>query len=202
MDCQHGVPVKITHGINALTSTEHPATPPPNDIPVDSTLSGFDVVLGETSLRDPTPVDFLVQPWAMSLSHLHHFWLIFLLSHIVSAMIDHTWMTVCPSGFAINNDRITVMYTNKFGKPNTESILCRHLALYLPQKCNVNVNVILLRGLKMGNVCHVKKAKRVEHIYDLTTLQQEQLKRVEMKNCCGVKAHALNDCHCSTFFPL
>ena len=200
MDCQHGVPVKITPGINASTSTEHPATSPPDDIPVDSTLSGFDVVPSETSLRDPTPVDFLVQPWVMSLSHSHHFQLIFLPGHIVSAMIDHTCMTVCPSGFAINNDRITVMYTDKFGKPNTESVLCCHLAPYLPQKHNVNV--VLLRGLKMGKVCHVKKAKRVEHIYDLMTLQQEQLKRVEMKNFCGVKVHALNDCHCSTFFPL
>ena len=200
VDCQHSVPVKITHGINASTSTEHPATPPPDDIPVDSTPSGFDVVPGKTSLRDPTPVDFLAQPWAMSLSHLHRFQLIFLPGHIVSAMIDCMCMTICPSGFAINNDRITVMYTDKFGKPNTESILCCHLAPYLLQKHNVNV--VLLRGLKMGNICHVKKAKRVEHIYDLTTLQQEQLKRVEMKNCCGVKAHALNNCHCSTFFPL
>ena len=158
------------------------------------------LITGEMSLRDPTTVDFLARPWVMSLSHLHHFQLIFLPGHIVSAMIDHTCMTVCPSGFAINNDRITVMYTDKFGKPNTESVLCHHLALYLPQKCNVNI--ILLRGLKMGNICHVKKAKRVEHIYNLMTLQQEQLKRVEMKNCCGVKAHALNDCHCSTFFPL
>ena len=169
VDCQHSVPVKITHGINALTSAEHPATPPPDDTPVDSTPSGFDVVPSEMSLRDPTPVDFLVQPWAMSLSHSHHFQLIFLPSHVVGAMIDCTCMTVCPSGFAINNDRITIMYTNKFGKPNTESILCRYLAPYLPQKHNVNI--ILLRGLKMGNIWHVKKAKRVERIYDLMTLQ-------------------------------
>ena len=101
------------------------------------------LITGEMSLRDPTPVDFLAQPWVMSLSHLHHFQLIFLPGHIVGAMIDHTCMTVCPSGFAINNDRITVMYTDKFGKPNTESVLCHHLALYLPQKCNVNI--ILLR---------------------------------------------------------
>ena len=49
VDCQHGVPVKITHGINASTSTEHPATPPPDDIPVDSTPSGFDIVPGDNA---------------------------------------------------------------------------------------------------------------------------------------------------------
>ena len=165
---------------------------------MDSTPSGFDVVPGETSLRDPTSIDFLAQPWAMSLSHLHHFQLIFLPGHVVGAMIDRTCMTVCPSGFAINNDRITVMYTDKFGKPNTEFVLCRHLAPYLPQKRNVKV--VLLRGPKMGAICDVKKAKRVECIYDLT-IQQEQLKKQEMKNCCGVVPHA-NDCRCSIFPPL
>ena len=107
----------------------------------------------------------------MSLSHSHHFQLIFLPGHIVGAMIGRTCMTICPSGFAINNNLITVMYTDKFGRPQTESVLCRHLAPYLPQKRNVNV--VLLSGPKMGDVCHVNKAKRVARIYNLTTLQQE-----------------------------
>ena len=90
------------------------------------------------------------------------------------------------------------MYTDKFGKPNTKSVLCHHLALYLPQKHNVKV--VLLRGPKMGAICDVKKDKRVECIYNLMT-QLEQLKKQEMKNCCGVVSHA-NDCRCSIFPPL
>ena len=69
--------------------------------------------------------------------------------------------------------------------------LCHHLALYSPQKWNVNV--VLLRGPKMGNICHIKKAKRVESIYDLETPQQEQLKKQEMKDYCGVEVH-INKC--------
>ena len=186
----------MTHGITAPTSTKRPATPLPDDIPVDSTPSGFDVVPGESSLREPTRIDFLAHPWAMSLSHSHHFQLVFLPGHIVGAMIGRTCMTICPSGFAINNNLITVMYTDKFGRPQTESVLCRHLAPYLPQKRNVNV--VLLSGPKMGDVCHVNKAKRVARIYDLTTLRQERLNKQDMGNCCGVEAHA-NSCRCSTF---
>jgi len=188
----------MTYGIKASTSAEHSATPPPDDIPMETTPSGFDVVPGEASLREPTPIDFLMEPWAMSLSRSHHFQLIFLPGHIVGAMIDRTCTTICPSGFAVNNDKITVMYTDKFGRPHTESVLCRHLAPYSPQKRNVNV--VILRGPKMGDICHVKKAKRVERIYDLETPQREQLKKQEMKNCCGVEAH-VNDCRCSTFPP-
>ena len=50
----------------------------------------------------------------------------------------------------------------------------------------------------MGDVCHVNKAKRVAHIYDLTTLQQERLNKQDMGNCCGVEVHA-NSCQYSTF---
>ena len=127
----------------------------------------------------------------MSLLHSHHFQLVFLPGHIVGAVIDCICMTISPSGFAINNDQITVMYTDKCGQPHTESVLCCHLALYSLQKHNVNV--VLLRGPKIGNVCHVKKAKRVECIYDLETPQQEQLKKQEMKDCCGVEVH-VNNC--------
>ena len=53
----------------------------------------------------------------------------------------------------------------------------------------------------MGVIFHVKKAESVKHTYDLTTPQQEQLKKQEMKDCCGVEAYA-NDCQCSIFHPL
>ena len=101
--------------MKASTSAEHPATPPLDDIPMETTLLGFDIVPGETSLREPTPIDFLAEPWAMSLLCSHHFQLIFLPGHNVGAMIDCMCATICPSGFAINNNKITVMYTNKFG---------------------------------------------------------------------------------------
>ena len=135
---QHSLPLKITHTINistALTFTERFTTPLPDDIPTESTPSGFDVVPGETSFsREPTAIDFLAEAWAKSLSLSHHFWLVFLTGHIDSAMIGHTCMTICPSGFATINDKITIMYTNKFGWPHTESILCHHLALHSPKK--------------------------------------------------------------------
>lgn len=160
------------------------------------TMSGFDVVPGEASIREPTPIDFLADPWAKSFSLSHHFQLIFLPGHDVAAMIDRTCMTVCPSGFVTDNDRITVMYTDKFGRRHTECVLCRHLAPYLPQKRNVNV--VLLLGPKVGEVCHVKTAKRVQRTYDLTTSQQEQLKTQEMKSCCGVEVH-IDGCRCIGF---
>ena len=200
---QHSLPLKITHTINistALTFTEHFTTPLPDDIPTESTPSGFDVVPGETSFsREPTAIDFLAEAWAKSLSLSHHFWLVFLTGHIDSAMIGHTCMTICPSGFATINNKITVMYTNKFGQPHTESILCRHLAPHSLKKCNVNI--IILRGSKVGVICHVKKAESVKHTYNLMTPQQEQLKKQEMKDHCGVEAHA-NNCQCSIFCPL
>ena len=128
IDHQHGPLLKISCGINVSTSTRCSATPLPNDIPVETTPSAFDIVPGEMSLREPTPIDFLAESWAKSLSHLHHFQLIFLPSHVVSTMIDCTCITMCPSNFAINNNWITIMYTDKFGCPHTKSIQCCHLA--------------------------------------------------------------------------
>ena len=184
----------------APTFTEHFTTPLPDDIPVESTPSGFDVVPGETSFsREATVIDFLVEAWAKLLLLSHHFWLVFLPGQIVGTMIGCTCMTICPSSFATINDKITIMYTNKFGQPHTESILCHHLAPHSPKKRNVNI--VILRGSKAGVICHVKKAESVKHTYNLTTPQQEQLKKQEMKDCCGVEAHA-NDCQCSIFHPL
>ena len=88
VDRQHSSPIKMTLATTASTSTACALTPLPDDTPMEMISSRFNVVPGETSVRAPTQIDFLVEPWAMSLSHTNHFQLVFLLGHIVSSMID------------------------------------------------------------------------------------------------------------------
>ena len=81
VDRQHGSPIKMTLATTASTSTArasiplptHALTPLPDDTPMEMISSRFDVVPGETSVRAPTQIDFLAEPWVMSLSHTNHF---------------------------------------------------------------------------------------------------------------------------------
>ena len=98
----------MTLATTASTSTTRASTPLPDDTPTEMILSGFDMVPGETSVRAPTQIDFLAEPWAMSLSHTNHFQLVFLLGHIVGSMVDRQCMTLCPSQFSLENDHITI----------------------------------------------------------------------------------------------
>ena len=50
VDCQHGLPIKMTLATTASMSTAHMSTPLPNDTPTDMVLSRFDVVPGKTSV--------------------------------------------------------------------------------------------------------------------------------------------------------
>ena len=68
----------------------------------------------------------------MSLSHMNHFQLVFLPGNIVSSMVNSQCMMLCPSQFSLENDHITVQYTDCKNAKHTESIFCQHLALYSP----------------------------------------------------------------------
>ena len=119
-------------------------------------------------------IDFLAQPWAMSLSHMHHFQLVFLLRHIVSSMVNCQCMMLCPSQFSLTNDHITIQYTDCKNAKHTESILCRYLVLYSPQKGGGSV--MFIKGARAGSVCSVKKAKRAQGTLDLITIKQELIR--------------------------
>ena len=135
----------------------------------------------------------------MSLSHTNYFQLVFLPGHIVGSMVDHQCMTLCPSQFSLENDRITVQYTDRKNAKHTESIFCRHLAPYSPQKGGGSV--VFIRGARAGLVCSVKKAKCAEGTLDLVTTEQELILKQDRHICCGVELH-VESCHCNTFLPL
>ena len=137
-------------------STAHVVTPLPDDTATETAPSGFDVVPGESSIREPTQIDFLVKAWATSLSRSHHFHLKFLPGHIVSSMVNRQCMTICPSGFSFSNDRITVKYTDQKNNKHTESILCQNLAPFSPQKGGGFI--MFTEGERAGTVCSALKA--------------------------------------------
>ena len=170
-----------------------------NDTATETAPSDFDVVPGESSIREPTRIDFLAKVWATSLSHSHHFHLKFLPGHIVGSMVDCQCMTICPSGFSFGNDRITVKYTDRKNNKHTESVLCRNLAPFSPQKGGGFI--MFTKGERAGIVCSVKKAKRSEGTLDLVNMEQEMIRKQDRHICCSVEAHA-ESCRCSTFPPL
>ena len=198
-DRQHGSPIMMSLVTTASTSTARMATPLPDDTPMDTVPSGFDVVPGETSVRNPTKIDFLAEPWAMSLSHTNHFQLVFLPGHIVGSMVDRQCMTLCPSQFSFLNDHITVQYVDRKNAKHTESVLCQYLAPYSPQKGGGSV--VFIKGARAGLVCSVKKAKRTEGTLDLVSIEQELIRKQDRHICCGVEAH-VESCCCITFPPL
>ena len=199
VDHQHGSPIKMTLTTTASMSPAHASTPLPNNTPIEIVSSGFDVVVGKTSVQAPTQIDFLVEPWAMSLSHTIHFHLVFLPGHIVSSMVDRQCMTLCPSQFSFENDRIIVQYTDRKNAKHTESVLCRYLAPYSPQKGGGRV--VFIEGARTGSICNVKKAKHAEGTLDLVTSKQELIVKQDRRTCCGVEAH-IELCRCTTFLPL
>lgn len=196
VDRQHGPPIKMTIATAPSTPTTRTATPPPNDT-TDITSSGFDVVAGESSIREPTRIDFLAEAWATSLSRSHHFQLTFLPGHIVGSMVDRQCMTVCPSDFSFDSEHITVKYTDRKNDKHHESVLCRYLAPFSPQKCGGNV--VFIEGSRSGVVCGVKKAKRAGGTLDLVTTEQELIRKQDRHICCGVEAHVESSCRCITF---
>ena len=144
-------------------------------------------------------IDFLAQPWAMSLSHMHHFQLVFLLRHIVSSMVNRQCMMLCPSQFSLTNDRITIQYTDRKNAKHTKIVLCQYLVPYSPQKGGGSV--VFIKGAKTGLVCSVKKAKHSEGTLDLLTIGQELIRKQDRHICCGVEVH-VELCHCISFPPL
>ena len=183
----------------ASMSTTHMVTPLSDDTPMDMVPSGFDVVPGETSVQNPTKIDFLAEPRAMSLSHTNHFQLVFLPGHIVSSMVDCQCTMLCPSQFSFLNDHIMVQYVDRKNAKHTESVLCRYLAPYSPQKGGGSV--MFIKGARAGLVCSVKKAKRTEGTLDLVSIEQELIRKQDRHICCGVEVH-VESCHCITFLPL
>ena len=179
-------------------STTHTVTPLPNDTATETAPSGFDVVPGKSSIREPTRIDFLAKAWATSLSCSHHFHLKFLPGHIVGSMVNHQCMTMCPFGFSFSNDHITVKYTDQKNDKHTEFILCWNLAPFSPQKGGGFI--VFTKGERAGTVCSVKKAKRSEGTLDLVNMEQEMIRKQDRHICCSVEAHA-ESCHCSTFPP-
>ena len=198
VDCQHSSPIKMTLTTTTSTSTARALTPLPDDTLMEMVSSGFDVVPGETSVRAPTQIDFLAEPWLMSLSHMNHFQLVFLLGHIVGSMVDRQCMTLCPSQFSLENDCITVQYMDCKNAKHTESIFRWHLAPYSPQKGGGSV--VFIGGARARLVCSVKKAKCTEGTLDLVTTEQELILKQDRHICCGVEPH-VESCHCNTFPP-
>lgn len=199
VDRQHRSPIKMTVTTTPSASTTHAVTPLPNDTATETALSGFDVVPGESSIREPTQIDFLAKAWATLLSHSHHFHLKFLPGHIISSMVDRQCMTICPSGFPFSNDCITVKYMDWKNDKHTESILCRNLAPFSPQKGGGFI--VFTEGERAGIVCSVKKAKCSEGMLDLVNMEQEMIRKQDRHICCSVEVHA-ESCRCSTFLPL
>lgn len=172
-------------------------TPPPDDILPETAPSGFVVDAGESSIREPTGIDFLAEAWAMQMSDSHHFQLTFLPGYIVGSMVDRQCMTVCPSGFSLGGDRITVKYTDRKNDKHTESVLCRYLGPFGPQKSGGKV--VFTQGARVGEVCGVKKANRAAGTLDLITTRQEIIKKQARRICCGVEVHCDGSCRCINF---
>ena len=61
-------------------------------------------------------------------------------------------MMLCPSEFSFENDCITIQYTDYKNTKHTESVFCRNLALYSPQKGDGGVAFI--KGVRAGWCCH------------------------------------------------
>lgn len=189
----------MTLPIAPKPTARRPTTPTYVEPTRDAVVSGLDVVPGESTAREPTQIDFLAEPWAASLSRTNHFLLIFLPGHTVGSMVDRQCMTLCPSQFSLQNDRIAVQYVDRKHTKHTESVRCQHLAPYSPQKGGGSV--VFIKGARTGSVCSVKKAKRVEGTLDLVTIEQDHISKEDRHNCCGIEAH-VDPCRCSTFPPL
>ena len=175
------------------------ATPLPDDTPVETVPSGFNVVPGETSVWEPMQINFLAELWVMLLSHMHYFQLVFLPGHIVSSMVDHQCMMLCPSQFSLTNDCITVQYMDRKNAKHTESILCQYLVPHSPQKGGGSV--VFIKGARAGSVFSVKKAKHAQGTLDLITIEQELIRGQDIHICCSVERH-VESCCCITFPPL
>lgn len=191
--------LSIAPNSTARMPTPRMSTPPFQEPPRDAATPPFDVVASGPTIREPTKIDFLAEPWATSLSRTHHFYLYFLPGHIVASMVDRQCTTICPSQFSFENDRITVQYVDRKNAKHTESVLCQYLAPHSPQKGGGSV--VFIEGARAGLVCSVKKAKRVDGTLDLVSIEEELIKKQNRLVCCGVEAHA-EPCRCSTFPPL
>ena len=116
----------------------------------------------------------------------------------MGSMVNRQCMMLCPSQFSLENDRITIQYTDRKNTKHKESVFCQHLALYSPQKGGGSV--VFIGGARAGLVCSVKKAKHAEGTLDLVTTEQELILKQDRHICCGVEPH-VESCHCNTFLP-
>lgn len=174
-------------------------TPLPTDLPVEgATHSGFDVILGEASECSPTTIDFLTQPWVAVLSQSYHFQFTFIPGHPVSSMIDWQCMTVCPSGFSLLKETITVMFTNKNAHNHIDTALSRHLTCFTQRKSHVYVAVLC--GPRIGQVYGIKKVNRAKKMYTLEPEEGEEFQESWL-NCCAVQPHE-DRCYCAKYSPV
>ena len=129
------------HSIICMQSFRNPTA---TDPPVGSAAtSGFNVIPGEASKCSPTTIEFLTQPWAVTLSQSHHFQFTFLPGHCIGSLVDHQCMTVCPLNFSLIKEAITIMFSDKNAHKHIDTALCHHLMHFTLKKSQVYVAVLL-----------------------------------------------------------